>query len=98
MLCSGDQLQLAARIALAAVERAGELPKEGVAVSKKGAETLPPGALKAGGKEELRSGVQVLNTQSRVHHDHAGGLVIENGVKHVPTGGPFTVTLPRVPK
>jgi hypothetical protein len=84
MLCGSDQLQLTPSVALAAAESASELPKKGVAVSKKGAETLPPGALKAGGKEELRSGVQVLNTQSRVHHDHAGGLVIENGVKHVP--------------
>ena len=84
MLCSGDQLQLAARIALAAVERAGELPKEAFAVPKQSPEAFPASALKAGGEEEFRGRVQVLNTQDFVHHDHAGGLVIEDGVKHVP--------------
>ena len=84
MLRGGHQLQLAARIALAPVERAGEFPKETLAVPEQGPKAFSPGTLEAGGEEEFRGGVQILNTQRLIHHHHAGGLVIENGVKHVP--------------
>lgn len=76
MLRGGYQLQLPPGVALAAPEGAAQLSDKGVAVSKQGAEPFSSGALKAGGKEEFRGGVEVLNTQVLVHHDHAGGLVI----------------------